>query len=168
MKTILFFVSILISIVSAGDIIVMGNIKPVSIVGFDESQVSSSSYITSEHKFLHSEVEVDIRLGEAFTLEKNLYVKSNSTGGLKMAMSANDGYGDLKNGRYNIVVDYYLKGDKVIMNGSNYKTLYSSNSTPNQVVTLSNAFKIAQQNTTSSTQDAGDYTATITVFLSAI
>jgi uncharacterized membrane protein len=168
MKKIFSFISILTSIVSAGNIIVTGNIQPASIVGFDESQVNSSTYTTNEDKFLHSEIEVDIRLGEAFTLKKNLYVKSNSTGGLKMAMSASDGYGDLKNGRYNIVVDYYLHGDKVTMDGTDYKTLYSSNSTPNQVVTLSNAWKIVQQNTTSSTQDAGDYTATITVSLSAI
>ncbi len=168
MKKIFSFISILTSIVSAGNIIVTGNIQPASIVGFDESQVNSSTYTTNEDKFLHSEIEVDIRLGEAFTLEKNLYVKSNSTGGLKMAMSASDGYGDLKNGRYSVTVDYFLNNSQVNMNGIDYKTLYNSNSTPNQVLTLTNTFKAVQTNATSATQDAGDYTATITVFLSAI
>ncbi len=171
MKKILSFIGILTSIVSAGNITLMGNIEPASIVGFDSGAVQNGNYTdyAIKHNFLGSDLEVELRLGERFLLEKNLYVKSNSTGGLKMAMSANYTGGRLENiDGDTISVDYYLNANKVTMNGSDYKTLYSSNSTPNQVVTLTNAFKAQQKNSTSADQGVGDYTTTITVSLSAI
>ena len=76
-----------------------------------------------------------------------------------MSLSAPDGYGDLKNGRYTINVNYKLMDSSITMDGSDWKTIPT---TTNTVTTLTDKFEVIQINNTTSDQVAGTYKATIT------
>lgn len=158
-KILLITLPFLTTVLFASDIIVKGKVEVASIVGFDMSDVTSTPYTTGTNTFLDGEISAIANLNEKFHIKQTIYVKSNSASGLEMSLSAPDGYGDLKNGRYTINVNYKLMDSSITMDGSDWKTIPT---TTNTVTTLTDKFEVIQINNTTSDQVAGTYKATIT------
>jgi len=154
-------------LVFADSITTLVKIEPASLVSFDQAFVTGGTLTTATHSFETVQVDFAMNLGTKFEVTKNIYVKTNTSTPLTMALkSLGNQYGKLTKGVDDIRVDYKLMGnDYTLFDGTVERTLTSTplDGTGGAVGT----FYFKQHYDTPGDQAAGTYSITFEVKIRA-
>ena len=155
---------VLINLLEAGTMTLVGKIEVASVVGFDQAEITSSSYNTGVNTFKQISINNTLSSGVYFEVLKNIYAKSNSSADLEMQLDSSNFGGQLQSAGGNAIsMAYHVNGTKMTL----ATTWVTIPTTQNTVTTLTNGFQAKSKNAIPVSQPAGDYSVVLEVSIRA-